>query len=111
MDDYLLDDGWSDSDWEGDEAEAIDALPDPSPSSRLVTVSACFLIFAIGLGVIPFNSLVGLLPREEVSEVLKPISRLVQNLAYLFSRCAGPVLLGQLQSDPNTFERMFWKYK
>ena len=64
MDDFSSDDGWSDSDLEGDEAEAIHALSDPSPSLRLVTVAARFLMFAIGLGVISINRLVGRLPHK-----------------------------------------------
>ena len=64
MDYPLSDDDWYEDNWEEDDEEAIDPLPEPCASSRVMLVAARFLLFAIGLGIIPINSLVGRLPRE-----------------------------------------------
>ena len=108
MDDCSSDDDWSDSDVEGDEAEAIHALSDPSPSSRLVTVAAHFLILAIGLGIIPINNLVGRLQRE--ARNFLRYSDLYQDMSKTWPTFS-PEVRDQFYSatfrvDQNTFERI-----
>ena len=106
MDDCLSDDDWSDSDWEGDLTEAIHALSDSSPSSRLVTVAARFLIFATGLAIVPINSLVGRLPRGawkflRYSDLYQDITK---TWPTFYPEVQDQFNLANFRVDQNTFE-------